>query len=83
VMTETITTSSGNKTSYASKGRWKKGEVWVLSLQPCPVTNHNLEVMHHNNDDWTHSCPTGFLWCPDCCGIANEPEPYECNRWDT
>jgi len=74
-------TGAANTTAFYSPGAWKGGKVWVSSESVCPVPDHNLEVMHHNGDDGKHYCPTGFLWCPDCAGVAKEPEPYECNRW--
>lgn len=76
-----MTTGSGSGTTYVSDGRWKGALVPVESDQPCPVAGHALTVMHHCDDDGTHYCPTGFLWCAECAGTADEPEPMGCQKW--
>lgn len=40
------------------------------------------QVMHHIRPDGGHICPTGFIWCVECCSIGHEPEPYSCTRRD-
>ena len=55
---------------------------WALGLQMCAPDQHHVEVMHHiGNPDGKHYCPTGFVWCPVCGAIGDEPEPNECTRW--
>ena len=82
-MIETIVTGSNNKTIFCSQGKWKDKLVWVDNQVefPCPIEGHALEILHHFGDDGKHYCPTGLLICPVCGGIADEPEPYECNKW--
>lgn len=75
-LTKTLTGTTA-PTFYLSEATWKGQEIWVNSyFPPCQV--HQLEVMHHLDDEGRHYCPTGYLWCADCCGTADEPEPPEC-----
>lgn len=69
-------------TILCSIGKWKGKDVWVkYQTNDCPIEGHALEVMHHFDDEGKHYCPTGFLMCPFCGGITDEPQPYECNKW--
>ncbi len=75
-------TSSNNITVNLSMGKWKGNDITVShSVVECPIQGHALEVMHHYGEDGRHYCPTQFLYCPQCGGIADEPEPYKCNKW--
>lgn len=49
------------------------GEDWPHS--------HELEIVHHYDENGLHFCPTGFVMCSECGAIEEEPEPYECNKW--
>lgn len=65
---------------FITKGKWKDGYVDVGHDEECPTEGHKLTVMHHNDPEGNrHWCPTGFLTCDECDGIADEPPPYECN----
>jgi hypothetical protein len=60
-------TGTNNRTRYGSEAAWKGHKVWVdSSYPPCPV--HELHAAE------------GFLLCPACGGVADEPEPFEYNR---
>lgn len=72
-----IRTGTSNLTEYGSWGDWRGQKVWVHSIDP-PCDTHNLGVMHHYDDEGNHYCPTGFLWCPTCGGVADEPDPPTC-----
>ena len=79
---DTILTNSNSETRFASEGIWKGQKVWVTNLvAPCKIEGHALEIMHHLGDKGEHYCPTGYLMCPHCGGIADEPEPCECQQW--
>ena len=75
-------TGTDDSTTLCSMGKWK-GEDITVSHQDheCPIDGHALEVMHHYGDKGEHYCPTMFLYCPYCGGVADEPEPFECERW--
>jgi len=73
-----------SQTHFFSEALWKGKKVWVDSATDyCwkKGSGHRLEVVHHYGDNGEHYCPTMFLMCELCGGIAEEPEPYECNRW--
>ena len=74
---------SGNSTLLGSMGRWKGKDIWVTqTTTKCRIEGHALEVLHHFGDNGNkHYCPTKLLLCPYCGGIADEPEPYGCNKW--
>ena len=84
-----ITTGTCSDTVYASQGLWKGKLVTVQNTIPCFAIDkddsfdceHELEVVHHYGEGGKHYCPTMFLMCGHCSGIAGEPEPYECERW--
>lgn len=80
----TTTHTANNSTLTGSFGRWKGRQVFVrdggMGMLPC--VEHSLRVVHHVDAEGRHFCPTGFLMCDDCGGMAQEPEPYECNRWE-
>lgn len=65
---------------YTSPAMWHGREVVVTSSVglACP---HVLHVVHHTDDEGRHYCPTGFLMCGLCGGIADEPGPPSCTRW--
>ena len=79
---EKIITGTSNTTTYISQFRWKG---LLLSLQGdddnIMYCEHKVEVVHHYDDEGNHYCPTMFLMCLKCGGLANEPEPYECEKW--
>jgi hypothetical protein len=63
---------------------WHGVEVAVEAMvRPCDPANCALTVMHHYGDDGTHYCPTGFLFCSWCCGVADEPGEPRCQHWGT
>lgn len=75
-------TGTNNETILCSMGKWKGKDIWVThQTKECAIEGHALEIVHHYGDKGEHYCPTGFLQCPYCGGIADEPEPNECNRW--
>lgn len=77
-----IKTGIDLRTTFYSQGKWKGQDVWVMSrISSCLVGGHALEVMHHCDDKGNHYCPTGFLMCAYCGGIADEPEPFQCTKW--
>ena len=77
-----IKTGTNTATYYFSEGRWKDKWIQVTGFnRESLYCRHELEVMHHYGDKGEHYCPTMFLICPKCGGIAEEPEPYECKRW--
>ena len=63
---------------YGDDPYWPVNANEVMDVLNC---NHELEVMHHHAEGDIHYCPTMFLQCRHCSGIADEPEPYECERW--
>ena len=68
--------------NFSSMGKWKSKEILVTNqVNECPIKDHDLQVIHHYDDEGKHYCPTMFLMCSYCGGIADEPEPYECNKW--
>lgn len=73
-----MVTSTSNMTTRLSLAEWKGQIVWLAHCDFPPCEQHEIEVMHHLDDEGRHYCPTGFIWCPLCCGIADEPEPAEC-----
>lgn len=85
-MTETSATA---EIHYLSVQTWKGKAVPVegIALDQggpvalCQPEQHDLSVMHHFGEDGKHYCPTGFLMCSICGGMADEPEPYECLLW--
>ncbi len=79
--TVTIETGSNARTTYFSQGKWKGQDVWVTDSDCECIEGHDLQVIHHNGPDDKHYCPTTFLMCHMCGGLATEPEPYECTRW--
>lgn len=81
------TASANNQTVTIFSIDWKGHSVQMThkgDFSPtCLLTgNHKIEVMHHLEPGGVHMCPTMILWCPKCGAIGNEPEPYECNRWE-
>ncbi len=88
---EEITTGTISDTVYVSQGWWKGKQVtvahtipyWAVDKDDTLECKHNLVVMHHYGKGGIHYCPTMFLMCSYCMGIAEEPEPYECNKWVT
>ena len=79
--TSTIT-GSCNDTIYCSEGTYKGKRLWVTRGDSlCPIGGHRLEIVHHYGDKGEHYCPTGYLMCPHCGGVADEPEPYGCKKW--
>ncbi len=78
-----IQTGTNTETIYISVDKWKGRDVCISNPTGtlCAIGKHELEVMHHYGDKGEHYCPTMFLMCHICGGIADEPEPYECNRW--
>lgn len=58
---------------------WQGVEVKVRADEQC--VGHKLEVIHHEDGQSRHYCPTGFLWCPFCAGVAHEPGLPACTRW--
>lgn len=77
-----IYTGTSSVAIFCSMGKWKGKDIWVThQTSECPIDGHDLEVMHHFGDDGKHYCPTMFLICPFCGGLADEPEPCECNKW--
>ncbi len=88
-MTLEVITGTISDTVYVSQGKWKDKLVsvqhtipyWAKEVDDTLVCEHELEVMHHYGENGIHYCPTMFLMCRHCQGIAEEPEPYECNRW--
>lgn len=77
----TIITGANAETIPWSIGKWKGKEIAVTHQDSeCPIEGHDLEVMHHYDDKGRHYCPTGFLICSLCGGIADEPTPYECTK---
>ena len=73
-----MTTGTMNETTHISRGIWKGKPVWVRGDQPCGIEGHDLEVVHHTDEEGRHWCPTGALLCYSCGGVAEEPPPYEC-----
>lgn len=70
---------------FVTKGKWKEGFIDVAHDELCSVEGHKLEVLHHTNDPedlGRHWCPTMFLMCAACGGLADEPAPYSCTFWD-
>ncbi len=79
---EEITTGTSAVTILCSTGKWKGKDIFVThQTNECFIENHALEVMHHFGSDGKHYCPTMYLICPYCGGLADEPKPYECNKW--
>jgi len=76
-----ITTGTASTTIILSQAKWKGKDITVESSLDCPIQGHALEIMHHLGDDGRHWCPTMYLFCPHCNGVAEEPEPYECTKW--
>ena len=74
---------TSSETILCSQGLWKGKLITVTNQIESPrlIENHALEVMHHYGDKGEHYCPTQLLMCPYCGGLADEPEPYECNKW--
>lgn len=76
-------TGTTSETILCSMGKWKEKDVWVTHQESqCPIEGHSLEVMHHYDDELKHYCPTMLLMCGFCGGIADEPEPYSCLKWN-
>ncbi len=78
-----VLTGATMTTHYIRQVRWRGQRVTVDAETPC-VHPQGLWVMHHGNDPehrGRHWCPTGWLYCPDCMGLAEEPPPYTCTRW--
>ncbi len=74
-------TGSNTETILCSLGKWKGKGIFVTHQDnECPIEGHALEVVHHYGDNGEHYCPTTFLMCLLCDGIADEPEPYECTK---
>ncbi len=81
-MSETVSVGAqSNTTTYVSEAVWRGVTVMVSSDAPCSIPGHALEVMHHIGEDGLHYCPTMFLWCGNCAGVASEPEPFSCQKW--
>lgn len=80
---EKTTTGTLSDTVYVSQALWKGKVVIVQHSDEDKTLNckHKLVVMHHYGENGKHYCPTMFLSCCHCGGVAEEPEPYECNRW--
>ena len=84
-----VSTGTLSDTIYVSQGKWKGKIVTVTNHIPyfCVDADdsqnceHELEIMHHQGEGDRHYCPTMFLTCRHCSGMADEPEPYECTRW--
>ncbi len=80
-MTPEITATTNSETILGSFGSWKGKQVfvseWVYLSSP---HEHILAVVHHTDEAGRHFCPTMFLMCALCGGIADEPEPYECDK---
>ncbi|KKN64739.1 hypothetical protein LCGC14_0488710 [marine sediment metagenome] len=76
-------TGTNSETILCSMGRWRGEDVWVThQSNECPIKGHALEIVHHYDDKGRHYCPTMYLMCPYCGGIADESEPYECHQWN-
>ena len=63
-------------------GLWKSKKILVdvfSSIGKC--ADHNLIVVHHFDPEGKHFCPTGYLMCKNCYGLAKEPQPYSCTKW--
>ena len=74
--------SSNSITILCSAGKWKGKDIMVThQMNDCPIEGHALEIMHHLDNEGRHFCPTMFLICSFCGGLADEPEPYECTKW--
>lgn len=58
----------------------QKVELDILSGFDNTPHQHELEVIHHIDENGLHYCPTMFIWCIVCGAIGDEPEPYECNK---
>ena len=81
MVSETIT-GENNLTILCSMGKWKNKDILVThQTNECPIRDHALEVVHHYDNEDNHYCPTMLLTCSYCGGIADEPEPFECNKW--
>ncbi len=84
-----IDTGTLSDTVYLSEALWKGKHLtvahtiphWAIEKDDTLNCQHELEVMHHYGEGDIHYCPTMFLQCRYCQGTADEPEPYECNRW--
>lgn len=63
---------------------WRGQVVFVTDAFPTPHAalcsdgQHSLSVMHHTDGDGRHHCPTGFLECSECGGVADDPDPQPC-----
>lgn len=66
-------TAATNRTVWFTSAVWEGAQITVRADGACPVPGHALEVMHHNGPDGKDYGPTGFLWCPMCAGIADDP----------
>lgn len=81
-----IQTGATSTTVIVSFGEWK-GQMVAIRHGVRPCDEHDLRVMHHfgpqerESDPLIHYCPTGFLHCRNCFGVADEPEPHECRKW--
>jgi hypothetical protein len=70
---------------WCSTVTWEGCEVEVEGDRPCDPQRCRLAVMHHHgggeDGDLCHFCPTGLLFCPECCGLADEPGEPRCTLW--
>lgn len=66
--------------------RWRGHTVFVTDAFPTPHAElcrddeHELSVMHHRDENGRHYCPTGFLECDKCGGVADDPNPQPCEH---
>ena len=74
-------THYGPRYGFSPQGTGPEAIKWAKEVNDSLHCEHELEVMHHYGDNGVHYCPTMFLACRHCMGIAEEPEPYECNKW--
>lgn len=76
-----ITTGANSITIYILPAKWKGEDIYLTNCQHPNCLHPYLDVVHHYDDEGNHYCPTMFLMCPECGGLADEPEPYSCNLW--
>lgn len=57
-----------------------RGSVTFESRDAVFGCSHRYETVHHTGDDGKRYCPTGWLMCVHCGGVAEDPTP-SCHIW--
>lgn len=74
-------TGSDNRTKYISPATFRGQQIYLGGEWESQYCEHEVHVVHHYGEGGVHYCPTGFVWCPHCMAVGDEPDPPSCIRW--